>query len=127
MVAPGRARLAHLAQNLVLLRRRRVGRVGHSRERLLEPLLHLADLGLELLHLRRDAAHLLDRARRVVAGALGLGDLVVGRVLLRAQLLEPRQKLAPARVERQELVEHVGGSATSERRANRLRVAPYLL
>ena len=56
----------------------------------LQLLLDLADLGLELLHLRGHAAHLLDRGRCVAARALRLGDLVVGGVLTGAQLLEPR-------------------------------------
>ena len=127
VVAAGLARLADLAHHLVLVGRRRVGRVRHARERGLQLLLDVADLGLELLHLGGDAAHLLDRGRRVAARALRLGDLVVRRVLRRAQLLEPREHLAPALVELQELVEHVRGAAARERGADRLRVAPDLL
>ena len=84
VVAAGLARLADLAQHLVLLGRGRVGRVrARRRARPASCSSTVADLGLELLHLGGDAAHLLDRGRRVLARALGLGDLVARRVLRR--------------------------------------------
>ena len=56
-----------------------------------------------------------DQRLGVAARALRLGDLVGRGVLLRAQLLDLRQQLAAARVEAQQLVEVVGGTAAGQR------------
>ena len=84
---------------------RRVGQVGQRGEHRRAPLLHLAQLLLELLLALRDALHLRDRLRRVRAGALQLADPLRGLVLPPPQLLQPRQQRPPALVELERLVE----------------------
>jgi hypothetical protein len=125
VVAPLRARLADLAQDLFLVRGRAGGRVWHTRHGRAQALLDRRDLRLQLLHACRHFAHRRDRLGGVAALALGRGYPVAGAVLLGPQVLELRQQLAPALVEREQLVQSAGDLVTAprERRPRGVRIA----
>src|SRR3954465_6024702 len=80
-------------------------------------------LSVQLLDPGADLAHLRDRVACIVTRALRLADRVACVVALRAQSLELRENLAPARVERQQLVDGVSGAAARERRAHLVGLA----
>ena len=121
-------RLADLAQRdrvlLATVGGLGIGQVGERRGERVAALLDLGELGLQPLELRRHAPSSA-RSRsprprpRACAAAISLGGLV----LLRAPALDLGQQLAPAGVEREQLVERLGGAAARQRRAGRTRVA----
>ena len=89
----------------------------------------LVALGLDARELRlaflEDAAqltHLGDQLVGVPALALQLRDLIRDAVAACATLLQPREELAPALVQTQQLVERVGGPSSAKRGARRLGI-----
>ena len=117
----GGARLADLAQHLVL-GRGDSGRAGwEARPAPRAPLLDGAQLGVQLLLALGGAAHLRDRLRRVLAGALQLADPLGRLVLLAARSSSSSGSTrAPALVQLQRLVERAG-SAPRRASASRAR------
>ena len=123
MVAARLARLADLAQHLVLVRRGRVGQVRQRRQHGGAALLDRAQLLLELLLALREPARLGDRLGGVLAAPLQLADPLARLVLARAQLLELGQQRAAALVELERLVEQRRVDAAARQRVPRgLRV-----
>ena len=105
VVAPGPARLADLADHLVRVGGARVWQVGQRHQHRGAPLLHRAQLLVQLLLALGEPAHLGDRLRGVLTAALQLPDPLARLVLARAQVLQLRQQRSPALVELERLVQ----------------------
>ena len=105
--------------------------MGSDGEQLVLLRLQLAELGLELLQLGLQLAGALAQLLHLgvvgLAGSRRLLDLLGELVLLGADLVDPGVQLAAALVERQQLVELLGGAAPRQRGAGRLGVATDLL
>ncbi len=99
-----------------------IGEVGQRQERRVELLLDCGELLRELLLQRTELALLGDRARGVLAGALGLRDRVGGGVAARAQRLQLGDQRAAALVQLDHAVEAVG-DARPQRRASAARTS----
>ena len=110
-----RPRLAALVEDLVLVGRGRVGRVGQRGELGVELGLHAVELLAQRLAARGDRLHRGDRLRGVLARLLGRGDRLRRLVLLRLDPLGLGQQLAPPHVERQHPVQPLGRAVAPPR------------
>ena len=117
-------RVAHLADDGVLLRGGRVGEVRERAQELLQPLVRGGGLRCQILDLRREALEVLELLGDVPSLALAGRDLLGGRLLLRPQRLRPRDRRAALTVECQDVVDRVGhaGTAACERRLHAIRI-----
>jgi hypothetical protein len=99
VVPPRAARLADLADDLVLGGRRRIRQVRQGRELAVQLGFDAAELLAERLRARRHLAHPGDRVVGRIPRAAGGGDRARRLVLLGLQALHLRDELAPAAVE----------------------------
>jgi hypothetical protein len=99
-----------------------IGQVGQGRGNALQigvDLLELSLAGLDRLLQLGDGGHLL---LRPLPALLGLADLLGDRLALGLGALDLRQQLAATGVEREQLVDLLGGATARKRRLDPLRV-----
>ena len=99
-----------------------VGQVGQGRGDPLQVGVDLLELGLAGLDRLLQLGHRRHLLARLLPALLGLADLLGDRLALGLGALDPRQQLAAAGVEREQLVDLLGRAAARERRLDPLRV-----